>query len=514
MSVDLRDYESSVRIRPLRLADFAEIAALQLRCFPTMAPWTLDQFTSQLKNFAEGQVCIEVDGKIAATSAALIVEYSDYAEWHDWHGVADEGFIRNHDPEGDTLYGIEIQVDPQYRGMKLARRLYDARKDTCRKQNLARMIVGGRIPSYSIYKDKLTPQEYIHEVIHKRIVDPVLTTQLANGFFVREVIPDYLPSDEDSAGYATCLEWSNLDYIPPRSTRSRHAIAPMRVATVQWGMHQISSFEEFAHQCEFFVDTASDHKADFVLFPELFTLQLLSIVKNVAPGSAARELASYTPKYLELFGDLAVRYNINTIAGSQFTEDDGRLFNVSYLFRRDGTIGMQRKIHVTPNEQRWWGVEGGDSFDVFETDCGKIALLVCYDIEFPELCRVAVDRGARVLFVPYNTTDRYGHLRVQTCARARCIENQVYVVTSGCVGNLPFVENADIHYAQSGIFTPSDLAFPRDGIAAEASPNVEMLVVQDLDTHALRRARRTGTVKNWNDRRLDLYEVVWKPDSH
>jgi predicted amidohydrolase len=78
------------------------------------------------------------------------------------------------------------------------------------------------------------------------------------------------------------------------------------------------------------------------------------------------------------------------------------------------------------------------------------------------------------------------------------------------VGNLPLVENADIHYAQSGIFTPSDIPFARDGVATECSPNLETVLMQDLDLELLRRARRGGTVQNWNDRRKDLYSVVWK----
>jgi predicted amidohydrolase len=76
--------------------------------------------------------------------------------------------------------------------------------------------------------------------------------------------------------------------------------------------------------------------------------------------------------------------------------------------------------------------------------------------------------------------------------------------------HLPWVENDDVHYAQSGVYTPSDVSFARDGIAAEASPNIETVLVHGLDAEALRRHRREGTVQNWNDRRTDLYRVEWK----
>jgi predicted amidohydrolase len=191
--------------------------------------------------------------------------------------------------------------------------------------------------------------------------------------------------------------------------------------------------------------------------------------------------------------------------------EDGELVNVAHLFHRDGRIDRQHKVHITPSEQRWWGVSPGHKFEVFETDCGRIAIAICYDIEFPETARIAKANGAEILFVPYNTDLRSGHLRVRVCAHARAVENHMYVVTSGAVGNLPQVPGADIHYAQSAILTPSDIAFSRDGIGAEATPNVETMLVHDLDLRMLRSTEATGTVRPWMDRRTDLYEVRYEP---
>jgi predicted amidohydrolase/ribosomal protein S18 acetylase RimI-like enzyme len=496
-------------LRQLREEDFDAVVALQLRCFPGMKTWTKEQFQSQITTFPEGQLGIFADGRLVASSASLVVNDADYSNWANWVEMSDHGFIRNHDPEGDSLYGIEIMVDPELRGMKLARRLYDARKELCRRKDLARIIVGGRIPGYARHKEEMSAREYVERVLDKSLFDPVLTVQIANGFQMRELVKDYMPSDEDSSGWATCLEWPNLDHTTLHSHRSRRSVAPVRVSAVQFKMRQVASFEEFARQCEFFVDVASDQKSDFVLFPELFTLQLLSVVPPSRPGTAARTLAEMTPRYLELFRGLAVRYDVNVIGGSQFVVEDGHLYNASYLFRRDGSLDRQLKLHVTPNESRWWGVRGGDRLEVFETDRGRISIQICYDVEFPELSRSAAHRGAQLLFVPFNTNDRVGFLRVLRCAQARCIENQIYTVTAGCVGNLPSVENADTHYAASGIYTPSDVSFARDGIAAEVSPNIETVITQDLDTELLRRARRSGTVRNWADRRTDLYRVRW-----
>lgn len=489
--------------------DYDALVALQEKCFPGMKPWTREQIESQLNIFPQGQLCIEIDGQLAASSSSLIVDYDPSGEWHNWKAVADNGYIRNHKPKGDTLYGIEIMVDPDFRGMKLSRRLYDARKDLCRERNLAQIIIGGRIPGYHKYSEKLSAREYVERVMGKALYDPVLTAQLANGFALQGLIPDYLPSDTQSCGYATFLEWRNLDYRSGAKRRFHHLVEPIRLCVVQYEMRAIKGFDEFAQQCEFFLDVASDYKCDFVLFPELFTTQLLSCVKAKRPGLAARQLAEFTPEYLEFFSEMAVKYNLNVIGGSHFVVEDEILYNIAYLFGRNGSIGKQYKIHVTPSERKWWGVTAGNRVEVFETDCGPIAIQICYDIEFPELTRIAAQKGAQIIFVPYNTDTRHGYQRVRNCSLARCVENHVYVAISGCTGNLPFVENADIHYAQSGVFTPADAEFARDAVGAECNPNVETVIIHDVDVELLRRHRESGNVQNWNDRRKDLYKVVY-----
>jgi predicted amidohydrolase/ribosomal protein S18 acetylase RimI-like enzyme len=504
--IDLSTFEKKVLVRPVRFEDYEQIVALQLKCFPGMKPWTNEQMESQLRTFPEGQICIEYEGKIVASSSSLILDFAMYDEWHSWREIADQGFIRNHNPEGNTLYGIEVMVDPDFRGMKLARRLYDARKRLAREHNLMRIVLGGRIPGYGRYKDQMSAREYVGKVINKTLIDPVLTTQISNGFVLKRLIQSYLDSDKESMGYATLLEWTNLDFQPdPR--RKFVPTRPVRVCAVQYQLREVKSFEEFAKQCEYFVDVASDYKSDFILFPELFTMQLLSFMKAERPGLAVRKLAEFTPKYLELFSALAIKYDINIIGGSQFTVEEDHLYNIAYLFKRNGGIGKQAKLHVTPNEQRWWGVEPGNKIEVFETDKGIISIQVCYDIEFPEISRIAAEKGAQMIFVPFSTDERYGYLRVRYCAQARCIENHVFVAIAGTVGNLPFVENMDVQYAQSAIFTPSDIPFTRDGIASECTPNIETVIFDDVDLELLKRHRQSGSVLNWRDRRTDLYEV-------
>ncbi|WP_372782815.1 nitrilase-related carbon-nitrogen hydrolase, partial [Litorivivens sp.] len=177
------------------------------------------------------------------------------------------------------------------------------------------------------------------------------------------------------------------------------------------------------------------------------------------------------------------------------------------LCRRDGSVGEQRKLHMTPHERWDWVMVGGDTLNIFETDAGRVAILICYDCEFPELSRLLAEHEVEILFVPFWTDTKNGYLRVRHCAQARAIENECYVVIAGSVGNLPQVDSLDVQYAQSAVLTPSDFAFPHDAVLNEATPNTEMLLFSDLDLDKLKILHNEGTVTNLKDRRLDLYNL-------
>lgn len=508
--LDLSKFEKRLMIRNMEYKDIDKILQLQAECFPGMEPWTKAQLKSHLDLFQEGQFVAEYNGEIIGSCSSLIINFDEYDDRHSWDDVTDKGYITNHNPDGYNLYGIEVMVDPQYRRMKIGHRLYEARKELVRRLNLKSIIIGGRIPNYYKYESEMSAREYVEEVIHHRIYDPVLSFQLINGFTLMRINPNYLPDDRQSSKYATLMEWNNVEYLP-QSKRFFKSSYPVRICVVQYMMRQIDSFEDFANQVEYYTDVASDASSDFVVFPEIFTTQLMSFLDEKIPINAIRKVTEYTEQYMELFSNLAIRYNINIIGGSHFVqEDDEEIYNISYLFRRDGSIEKQYKLHITPNEQKWWGISRGDQVRVFDTDCGKIAILICYDIEFPELARIATDMGAKIIFTPFCTEDRQGYLRVRYCAQARAVENQIYTVIAGTVGNLPQTENMDIQYAQSAIFAPSDFEFARDGIVGETNPNIEMVLIGDVDLEVLRRKRQNGTVRQLKDRRTDLYEIDYK----
>ncbi len=259
------------------------------------------------------------------------------------------------------------------------------------------------------------------------------------------------------------------------------------------------------------MDAVSDYKSVFVLFPEYFNAPLMSKYNDKGESQAIRGLAKYTDEIRERFMNLAISYNINIITGSMpYVKEDGLLYNVGFLCRRDGTYEMYEKLHVTPDEIKSWGLNGGKLLNTFDTDCAKIGVLICYDVEFPELSRLMADQGMQILFVPFLTDTQNAYSRVRVCAQARAIENECFVVIAGSVGNLPRVHNMDIQYAQSGVFTPCDFAFPTDGKRAEATPNTEMILVSDVDLDLLNELHTYGSVRNLKDRRNDLYEVRYK----
>lgn len=504
-------------VRPALAADAKAVAALSTKIYGRNQGLSQAQVRGQINNFPEGQFVAEYEGVIVGHCATLIVPQEIAFAPHSWSEITGGGFGTRHDSAGNILYGMEVCVDPAYRRLRIGQRFYRKRRELCEYFELKGIAFGGRMPGYARRrKDLADPQAYLDAVIEKQVRDPVINFQMTQGFQPSGILRDYLPSDKESGGNAVLMFWPN-PLAPDETTVRENGLktrlpTSVRVATVQFQMRRISRIEEFEEQVEYFVDVASDYRADFVVFPELFTLELLSIEsERLAPAQAIEKISDYTERYCAFMEKLAVSYNINIIGGSHPTRiENGDIRNISYVFLRDGAMHTQDKLHPTPAERRWWNIKGGYGANAIPTDCGPIGVMICYDSEFPELARHLVNQGAMLLFVPFCTDERRGYLRVRYCCQARAVENQCYVITSGVVGNLPNVENMDIHYAESAILTPSDFPFARDGVAADTAPNTETIAIADLSLADLLTSRQSGAVQNLKDRRYDLYRVEWK----
>ena len=203
---------------------------------------------------------------------------------------------------------------------------------------------------------------------------------------------------------------------------------------------------------------------------------------------------------------------MHIIGGTHVISRNGHLYNVAHLFYPDGRMEEQAKLHITPTEVDEWNMSAGESFRIFDTDKGKIAILTCYDIEFPEIVRMAKAQGADVIFCPSCTDDRHGFHRVRYTSHARAIENQVYVVLTGTVGSLPTVDFMRANFGQAATITPNDIPFPPKGIMAEGELNDDMIITADLDLSLLYEVREKGSVTTWRDRRVDLY-TDWETEN-
>lgn len=503
-------------LRSAILDDVPGIVSLSTRTYGVHGCYTPEMVQGQMARFPQGQFVAALDDAVVGYCATFRIGEAEAMEAHTWRSITGGGYASRHDPEGAWLYGMEVCVDARFQGMRVGRRFYELRKRLCQQFGLKGIIFAGRLPGLSRRMKQVgSARAYVDAVVAGRMRDPTLSFQLRNAFEVIGVLDGYLPTDADSLGYAAHLRWSNpkvSDHPAIRDAQKAGWPDAVRVATVQYQQRRIASFEEFATQVDYFVDVAADYRSDFVVFPELFTLQLLSIEnRKLSPTDSIRALTCYTEPFRELLKKLAVKYNINIIGGSHPTVvADGDIHNICYVALRDGSLHEQEKIHITPNERRWWKFKGGEVARAIPTDCGPIGVMICYDAEFPELARHLVDQGALMLFVPYCTDVRQGHLRVRYSCLARAIENQCYVITSGNVGNLPGVNNFDIQYAQSGIFTPCDFPFAPEGIAADTTANTETVAFADLRLDDLVAARQSGTVQNLRDRRHDLYTLQWR----
>ena len=507
----------NVRIRRARLTDVPEIYACQEAAYQNYGPGGLNDqrlLGLQIETFPDGQLVAIHRERIVGYATSLIVVLDDESPWYSYGEITGDGTFSTHDPTGDTLYGADIAVHPDYRGHGIAGKLYAGRLAILKRFDLRRMVAGGRIPGYRSHAGRMTAEEYIERVARGELKDPALSAHLKAGYRVLGVHMGYL-HDAQSVNYATLLELPNPSYRPARrriaASPMKRPVRKIRVCAAQYQMRQLRSWHEFEQQVEFFVATAEQYHCHFLVFPELFTVQLFSMLDSrMSPRDAIAKLAGWTELYREMLVGMAKRSGLFIIGGSHPVLVGDEIRNTGFLFSPSGKHYTQEKLHVTPNERSEYAISPGEGIKLFETSHARIAISIGYDVEFPELARLLTLAGAEVLFTPFSTDESRAYQRVRYCAQARAVENVIYTVLSGNVGNLPQVENFLINYGETVICTPSDFAFPTDAVAARSHSDTETVVIGDLDLAVLQEVREVGSVRPLRERRPDLYEVVAK----
>jgi len=388
-----RSTSKKVEVRPFTMDAFDDFATVMNAVYPDWSGglWKRETIARLVDLFPQGQLGVFVDGKLAGCALTIIVDIDKLGFDHTYMKATGGYSFNTHSLKGNVLYGIEVFVHPEFRGMRLGRRLYEARKELCEQLNLRSVMFGGRIPNYHKHAKKLTPKQYIAKVREKAIHDPVLSFQLSNEFHVVRLLKGYMPDDVNSMEYATLMEWDNIYHNEAEmgGSWSRN----VRLGLVQWQMRNYAGIDGLFEHLDFFLQVVSGYGSDFAVFPEFFNAPLMSMYDEQSEAEAIRSLAEHTIPIRDFMVKAAVKYNVNIVTGSMPLVENGILYNMGFLCRRDGSWERYEKIHITPNERNAWGIHGGKQVRVFDTDCGKVGVLICYDCEFPELVRLMALQG-------------------------------------------------------------------------------------------------------------------------
>lgn len=204
---------TAITLTTLQPEHFAQLAQLQRACYPTLAPEELmaaEHFTSQYALFPEGQFVALAGPRVVGQASGFFTDFDFEHPQHTFREICAGLYFTNHDPAGAYYYGADISVHPDFRGLRIGRLLYDARKELVRRHGKAGIVAGGLIPGYANHKHQLTPHEYVSRVTAGELTDATLTVQLRMGFVVRDLLQGYI-EDSASDNWSTLIEWVNTD---------------------------------------------------------------------------------------------------------------------------------------------------------------------------------------------------------------------------------------------------------------------------------------------------------------
>ncbi|WP_457967116.1 hypothetical protein M1E17_10160 [Arthrobacter sp. D1-29] len=289
--------------------------------------------------------------------------------------------------------------------------------------------------------------------------------------------------------------------------------ASLKVATIQFELRAERTLEEYLEHMEGLVKRAAQQQAELVLFPELASTGLLGAVTdhevttNTITSDYWKFLPEFTDGLVQGMRRMARENNIVVAGGSHNrVAEDGSLRNTAFIAHPDGRIESQDKIHLTPQEHAL-GARGGDELLVTKIGPFTVGLLICADIQFPELSRYLVHKGVDLILCPSLTWNRRGVHRVRTGCQARAIENQLYVVMSPLFGTSGIPTDSPMFAVGKALIAgPVDKTVGvNDGILATTASADEEVLVADLDHDLLVASRAQPEAPGLALRRLDLY---------
>ncbi len=277
---------------------------------------------------------------------------------------------------------------------------------------------------------------------------------------------------------------------------------PLTVASAQYPIGQPASLDAWEDKIADWVAQGAATGAQLLVFPEYAAIEQAACFGPEVYSDLQKTLytvAELAAARVRLHLDLAKQHGVHILVGSgPVLKSDGRFVNAAQLVTPGGLVGEQEKIIMTPFE-RDWGIAGGSPLRVFDTALGKIAVLICYDSEFPLLARALAEAGAEVVLVPSCTERVSGFHRVRTGSMARALENTIATVQSPTVGDALWSPAVDKNEGSAGIYVPSEHGVSDTGVLAEGPLSVAQWVTASIDLERLKRVRETGEMRNYAD---------------
>ncbi|WP_406819851.1 carbon-nitrogen hydrolase family protein [Pseudomonas sp. KnCO4] len=275
----------------------------------------------------------------------------------------------------------------------------------------------------------------------------------------------------------------------------------IRLAACQYAIELHETWEAYAAHLQGLCAEAAAAGARLLLLPEYAGLVLSGQLPAEQRGDLKASIAGIQPlvaPWLALCEGIARRWGIYLQPGSLPVQDgDGQYRNRAWLFGPDGVLGFQDKLLMTRFEREQWGIAAGQGLQVFDTELGRLGILICYDNEFPMLARHLAEQGADLILAPSCTDTEAGYHRVRIGAQARALENQIAVLQSPTVGLAAWSPALDENIGRAGLFVPPDHGMPGDGVMAlseQLSPVHSQWLLCEVDLEEVRRVRREGQV--------------------
>lgn len=282
----------------------------------------------------------------------------------------------------------------------------------------------------------------------------------------------------------------------------------VKIAVAQYEIEQLPHWNAYEDKIVRLIEQAKEQNAELLALSEYAGLELASWTENNSQKQL-QFVQTILDQYIELFSSLAKKYQLYIQPGTIPVKDtDGLYRNRAFLFSDTGEFSYQDKLFLTRFELNSKFISPGNELRLFETKFGKIGIMICYDSEFPALTKQLVSAGANLILVPSCTEKFSGLTRVVISCRARAIENQCYIAQSSLIGKASWGEFVDINTGQSGIFGPADQGFPEDGIIAQASLNLPMMIHAELSWDKLAKVREHGEMLNYQDTQRDTSPIL------